>query len=644
MNLSHPYFIRLRAWITPVHVVRLLCAAGAITILVLLLTAKKPWDVLAEIGQPEKPRDFVAIYFWWAGAINLVFLIFLGLTTPWWLRTGPAPAAQPWLPTPARSRGFFLLILAAMGLTASFAWQRLDFSLWDDEENSLRWVILGRYPRGEDAGDGPLKLKERGWDDALWNFTRPSNHILQTLLSRVSLSIWRSTTHPEGLQFKESVLRFPGYLAAIFSIGALALLLRRLGFARAAVLAAFLLALHPWHIRYAAEVRGYIFTLLFGPLMLLCLLEAIEKGRWRWWLGFAVSQFLLLYAYPGCLYMLIAANLGGLIALSIRLKDTRERLVHMPRLLVASGLAGMLYLQLMLPNLPQLTRYLATERSLGVLDLRWHHNIFAHLATGIPWNNSDDPAVGYPELQWMVELHPWLNVALLIIPAVLLLIGLIRLLTTRPAGWLAVAVLILPALVVYAVSRSNGNYLYVWYIIFVLPGLVAAVALGAEWPTRFLDRWSWGRRFAAPLLLILAGLGYALASQPARAWMLTHPIQPIKDSVLAVRPSLDPSDPRQNEIITVSLGMHLESYDPHILSAQDIPNLTRIAQEADAANKPLYVITGNDLAVAYDYPELRTFIRDPAHFDAVATLPGYDPTLTHYIWRYRPGALSPSGN
>lgn len=644
MNLSR--LIRLRAWITPTHIVRLLCAAGAITILIFLLTAKKPWDVLAEIGEPEKPRDFVAIYFWWAGAINGVLFIFLGLTTPWWLRSGPAPSAQPWLPipSPARARGFFLLILAAMGLTASFAWQRLDFSLWDDEENSLRRVILGRYPDEGEKGYDTLTLKERDWDDALWNFTRPSNHILQTLLSRFSLSLWRTTTRPEGLQFKESVLRFPGYVAAILSIGALALLLRRLGFARAAVLAAFLLALHPWHIRYAAEVRGYIFTLLFGPLMLLCLLEAIEKGRWRWWLGFAASEFLLLYAYPGCLYMLIAANLGGLIAIAFRLKDTRERLLHMPRLLVASGLAGMLYLQLMLPNLPQLTRYLATDRAIGVLDLRWHHNVFAHLATGIPWNNSDDPSAGYPELQWMVELHPWLKVALIIIPAALLFIGLVRLLATRPAGWLAVAVLILPALAVYAVSRANGNYLYEWYVIFVLPGLVACVALGAEWPTRLLDRWPWGRRFAAPALLCLAGLGYAVASQPARAWMLTHPIQPIKDSVLAVRPSLDPSDPRQDDVITVSLGMHLESYDPHIFSAKDIPTLTRIAQEADAANKPLYVITGNDLAIIYDYPELRTFIRDPAHFDAIATLPGYDPTLTHYIWRYRPGALSPPGN
>jgi hypothetical protein len=644
LTLSRSNFKLLRSWISPINGLRLLCGAGVVTVLILLLMAKKPWEILAEIGAPEKPRDFVGIYFWWAGAINALLLTGLGLTVPWWLRAGAPSPVRRWLPARPRGRVFFLLVLAAMGLSAFFGWQRLDFSLWDDEDNSLRRVILGRYSRGAERQDDTPKLKERSWNDALWNYTRPSNHVLQTLLSRVSLSAWRAAAQPKGLQFKESALRFPGYLAAILSVGAIAILLRRLGFARAGVMAAFLLALHPWQIRYAAEARGYIFTLLFGPLMLYCLLMAMEKGRWRWWFGFAASEFLLLYAYPGCLYMLVLANVCGLLALTFRLDGFSERLVHIPRMLVASSLAGMLYLQLMLPNLPQLTRYLSTERALGVLDARWHRNMLAHLATGIPWNNSDDPASGYPELLWMIETRPWLQIALLVIPGFLLLAGVLRLLASRPAGWLVVAVLLLPALAVYVVSRSNNNYLYEWYVIFVLPGLVASVALGAEWPMRLLDRWRWGHRIAIPILMCAVLMGYAVASQPARKWMLTHPLQLSKDSILAVRPSLDPYDPRQKDLITVSLGMHLESYDPNILSAQDVANLTRIAQEADALNKPLYVITGNDLAVSLDYPDLRTFIRNPAYFDAVSVLPGYDPTLTHYLWRYRPGTLAPHEN
>jgi uncharacterized membrane protein len=87
--------------------------------------------------------------------------------------------------------------------------------------------------------------------------------------------------------------------------------LKRLGFARAGVIAAFVLSVHPWHVRYAIELRGYIFTLLFGPLMIYCLIQAIESGRWRWWTGFAASEIALLYAYPGCLYMVAIANFAG---------------------------------------------------------------------------------------------------------------------------------------------------------------------------------------------------------------------------------------------------------------------------------------------------------------------------------------------
>ena len=123
------------------------------------------------------------------------------------------------------------------------------------------------------------------------------------------------------------------------------------------MIAAFLLSAHPWHVRYAVELRGYIFTLLFGPLMIYCLIQAIDSGRWRWWMGFAASEFALLYAYPGCLYMVVIANACGAVALLLRHSTWNARSQHLPRLLVASTVAGMVYLQLMLPCVPQLLNY-----------------------------------------------------------------------------------------------------------------------------------------------------------------------------------------------------------------------------------------------------------------------------------------------
>jgi len=175
--------------------------------------------------------------------MNAILLAVFAVTAPWWLR--PALAVRPWLPKVSAPRWFWPLVLAAMALTAAMGWQRISYSLWDDEENSLR-----RRGRSFSAGSPSL-------------------------------------AHP-----------------------------------------------------HTTELRGYSLTLLLGPLMLYCLLEAISSGRWRWWLGFALSEFALLYAYPGCLYVLIAGNGCGVLALWMRHDTARDRAIYLPRLLVASTLAG----------------------------------------------------------------------------------------------------------------------------------------------------------------------------------------------------------------------------------------------------------------------------------------------------------------
>ena len=54
---------------------------------VALLVAPKPWEnsSLAEV------KDYVRVYSWWAGALNLVPLVLLAVTAQWWMR--PLPGA-----------------------------------------------------------------------------------------------------------------------------------------------------------------------------------------------------------------------------------------------------------------------------------------------------------------------------------------------------------------------------------------------------------------------------------------------------------------------------------------------------------------------------------------------------------------------
>jgi uncharacterized membrane protein len=421
------------------------------------------------------------------------------------------------------------------------------------------------------------------------------------------------------------------------SIGSVALLLKRLGFARAGVLAAFVLAIHPWHIRYAIELRGYIFTVLFGPLMIYCLIQAIDSSRWRWWTGFAASEFALLYAYPGCLYMVVIANLCGAIALLLRHPTADERVRYFPRLIVASAVALMVYLQLMLPCIPQLLDYFKTERALGELGLRWHRNMGAHLLAGIPWNNSDLPRAGYQELQWPADAHPILFPLLLGTAVAFLVAGAVRIGFRHPAGWIVLLVLLLPAPMVYLISRASNHYLYEWYLFFSLSGVVAFFAVGLDWVAEAARRVN---RHAPPLIAGLVVIAFFGATQPQRRWLVSHSLQPMRESVLLTRPVLDPYDPRQQSITTVSLTGVPWSYDPNVIVISNVEQLMRNLEEADRNGKTLYVNFANAWTASASSPDLYAIIEDDRLFEKIASIQGFDPTLTAFVRRYKPGTIA----
>ncbi len=521
-----------------------------------------------------------------------------------------------------------------MALTTFWGIQRLPQSLWDDEDSSLHRAVLGHYRRDE---SGDLKLKETTWKVALWNYWKPANHQLQTILSKASLQTWRAIAQPTGLQFTEPVVRLPCLIAGILSIGSIALLLKRLGFARAGVLAALILAIHPWHVRYAIELRGYIFTLLFGPLMIYCLVQAIDSTRWRWWAGFAASEFALLYAYPGCLYMVVVANLCGAMALFLRHATTDERFRYFPRLIVASLVALMVYLQLMLPCIPQLMDYFKTERALGELGLRWHRNMGAHLLAGTPWNNSDLPHAGYQELQWSADAHPVLFPLMLATAVAFLVVGTLRIGFHRPAGWIVLLVLLLPGPMVYLISRVRNHYLYEWYLFFSLSGFVAFFALGLDWVADAARRIN---RYASPLVAALVVIAFFAASQPQRRWLVRHSLQPMRESVLLTRPVLDPYDPRQQSIMTLSVTGVPWSYDPNIIVISNVDQLLRNLEEAEKSGKTLYVNFANAWTAAASSPALYGMIEDDRLFEKIATLQGFDPTLTTFVRRYKSGTIA----
>lgn len=621
---------RLRTlWKSPAFWLLLLCAL----VCVWLLRAPKPWNVLAADPDLSRLSSLVKFYGWWAAAINAALLAALAASSRIWARDG-SPPHSPWLPSPPTFRWFIPLVVLAMTLVAAQGLLRINQSLWDDEDTSVRRYIHGELRRQE---DGSLKWKTPSWQTTFFQYDKPTNHQLQSILSRATHDLWKAVARPGGLRQSEAVMRIPVLIFAVTSVLFLALLLRRLGFPRAGAIAAILLALHPWHVRYSVELRGYLFVMALLPLCLWMLIEAIERRGLRWWLGFGLAEFLLLYANPITLHTIALANMGGLVCVILRNRGSSSWWRQPARMVAASTLAGMAYLQLMLPCLPQLAAYLKTERALGALTSRWRLNIAAHFFSGIPWNNSDSPASGLPELKWLAESSPGFFYPVFAVAALLLFLGLARIVGKRPAGWLVALLFAVPPLTLYSSARMNGNYLYEWYLIAALPGVVAAVAVGLDLLSHPLGK------INRLLPALLAGTGilfFSIATSHARIWLLTHSLQPQRESVLLIRPSLDPWDPRQGGILTGSLNAAPRCYDPNALPLHSMEAFVGAMRLADATGRPFYVNYGNLHAAAVDYPNIFRMIEDERLFERIAILPGLDASLERHIRKYRPGALT----
>ena len=365
------------------------------TVIALLVTPK-PWEnsTLADV------KDYVRVYSWWAGALNLVPLVLLALTTRWWTR--PLPVAIRAQPAPKIPRGFVLCVGGALVASALLGYPRLSQSLWEDEEYSVRRCIVGGH-RVDD--DGQVRPKHFPWRNTLWNYSSTTNHVLQSVLARLSHSAWRWFAQPGGLRLSEAAIRLPSYLAGILIIPLLALLLARFGFPWEGAFAAWLVALHPWHLRFATEARGYGLVALFILLGCLFAVAALNTGKWRWWIALASIDFALLYTWPPTLFTVLVLNLCVLVRLfrEDRLAPVRD--VLFLRWLAASVVAGMIFLQMFLPCVPGLFHYLQSVRDFDG-HLFWLKNVGALFLTGSLWTRSGQAVTPYMEYLPIAEANP----------------------------------------------------------------------------------------------------------------------------------------------------------------------------------------------------------------------------------------------
>ena len=625
----------LRIWwkqATPAHRGAIILGSLAAVAALALLIARKPWQWNAPPGRGMRIADYVGIYSWWAGAANCVLIAVLAATARWWMRASHGGLFR--LPRPSFPRWFWPLTILAMLLCAWFGAHRLRQSFWDDEVYAMRRAIHGQWKRDD---SGSIKFRPVSWRETVWFFEKPQ-HQLHSIITRIVLDTWRAVTKPEGLKFREDVARIPSYLAGVLSVGTLSLLLWRLGFPAAGVIGAFLFAIHPWHIRYASEMRAYSFMLCILPLGFAFLIEALDTGRWRWWSAYGAALFTLMYSNALNIYPAAGLGMCGLAAIALPWRDPEAR-IQIGRFCVVTLLGGMAFLQLMLPCLPQFIEYQNTTAVKGPLDLRWLLSYLGLLFAGAPWSSTGQAVSKYMELYPWAISHPIMFAGLAGLTLLLLAVGTQRLLVSGPLHALIALALLLPAPIAFVISKACQHHLFEWYLLFLLPGVVAATALGLDGWRLILSRNKIG---AVAGILLVAGLvtGYVAFTAPQRTWLLTRPIQQIRESAEATRPVLEPFAKENQDILTASFIGPPDPYDANIIIFRSVRELSELTGRADQQGKVLFINFGFLTTAQIRFRPILSALGDSSLFEKTAELQGFDPVNDRYVYRYKSGSAA----
>ena len=599
-----------------------------------LMAGPRPWEdsIVKRLatGKSLKLEHFIQIGVWWGVAAGFLASLVALATVKWW--SLPQAAVYPDLEPPSRRavRWTWFFAAAAMLLAAWPRYARMDHSLWNDEEYHLRSYVLGEFTPTE---EGRLTFKAVTWPEAIFLNEKGNHHIWASFENR--LGHFLSGHAPGDHTFSEAGLRLVPFVSGILTVGTLVLLGSALGGPRAGLAAGLILALHPWHVRWSVEIRGYSTMLFAITAGLLCLVRALQTNRWRWWFGFAAAQALFLLCFAGSVYVVAAQNVVALLVIWRSGAPGTIRRGGAARLITA-GIFSFIPTALVLgPHVPQLAAYLKSANEYAPIGVGWFTDLWTHLVTGLrPSGDPPGTSLGIA-LSDLTAAAPWKNGIVFGLIPLLTLGGLAALLRQDWRTRLVAGTLSLATLLAIVHNALSGAPFLTWYLLYLLP----LFALSLVWAARGLM--ALHPRALTSLPLIFAVL-FSLFTASALGKIMHIPRQPIREAVAAMRgsaPALEQADPK---ILTASFGdgaRQMLSYDPRLRILKSPADLETLIQVAITSQQPLFLCLRGPAAMAQENPALLQAVTNDPRWQRLPSVLGMEAMLSYDLYRFAPESI-----
>jgi hypothetical protein len=544
----------------------------------------------------------------YAAWISAGLLGVLLLTASGWTRSLSVPA----IPNPPdgmrHPKWFWPLVICAVVLCLGLRLPLASRSLWWDEAWVIKEASHGKW-MPDKKHEGELRFMAHDWKRCAWYYQKPTNHAPMSLLQKSSITAWQKITGAGRSEFSDLAARVPALLASLTAVLLLACLLRAWGQPGAGVGAAFLLALHPWHIRYGVDARAYalVVPLCLGGMFAVTRLADTGGRKPGPWAAWGAIEFLWLWAFPNAVFDVAAMNLVVAVLLWRIQPATRDRWSLLLRLLATNAFAAILFLHAFLPNVMQARRWAGQEADKHVLDLSLAAETLSQLFLG---RSIADPG---PRLPLALAAAALVAAALGILHA--------RRRSLHASTWTLPA-LVAAAILFAGVTSVLQSYYYPRFAIALLPVLVAAFCLVLT-------------LLGKPLLSMLVAGGFLASAAMPIASLLEHPIAPLHE-VAAFVEKVSAKQETPPLVACYGLGREvMPVYHPRCIPLEKRAELAAALDQARTEKRGLFVISGYQGYNRAMLPDGFPLLDDPSVFEEVAGFPGIEPDFFFRVLRMK---------